>query len=243
MVIDDSEAARRASGTFAGRLDEHGFRRRTITDDGRRYSPIYELLDAGHGFIILKPPSETRADRRRRRYERFVRWALESRLDVLTPAQAEALWLFYEDVLVPDGVDISYCVDDQGRSVRPAQVGESPAEVWGRANGVNAGELSFSQLPSEVRRAHDDWFERLFDERLHEDHQHLTGAIGISEAARYLGISPGAFRDRLARAERRAEGAQEYERLASAGLPIPSNLKRYARKRTRKGRAMPAPKP
>jgi hypothetical protein len=66
--------------------------------------------------------------------------------------------------------------------------------------------------------------------------RYIRGPLTQSQAARYLDIPDGRFRDRLQRAERNATNAWNYHHR-ERGESIPDVLTKYRRRRTKVGRA------
>jgi hypothetical protein len=229
--------------TAGRRMDGYGNRHVTPEDGLYLASRIQHMVEAGHGFSITgwdwKGP--IRAQRRQDKHLDDVLRVLDQRPDTLTPAQEEALFFFYKDENYGDG-PMSYCVDENGRSLPfPADWTwtASPVYVWIREHGLDPSVVTSREIPQEVEDAHARWRERAMDLEYewHDHHRHIYGPLNMARCARFLGLSPGAFEDRLAEGEATCRKVARYLDLKDAGEPIPRELAKYGRVRPKKGRA------
>jgi len=228
--------------TAARRMDDYGNRHVKAEDGLYLASPIQHLVQAGHGLSITgwdwKGP--TRALRRQDKHLNDVLRVLDERPDTLTPAQWDALFFFYADENFGDGPP-SYCVDENDRSLPfPFDWSTtSPANIWIRERGLDPGVVTSREIPQEVNDAEARWLERSMDflYEWHQHHRHIYGPLNMARCARFLGLSEGAFEDRLARGEATCMEVVRYLDLKDAGEPIPDELAKYRRVRPKKGRA------
>jgi len=228
--------------TAARRMDDYGNRHVKAEDGLYLASPIQHLVQAGHGLSITgwdwKGP--TRALRRQDKHLNDVLRVLDERPDTLTPAQWDALFFFYADENFGDGPP-SYCVDENDRSLPfPFDWSTtSPANIWIRERGLDPGVVTSREIPQEVNDAEARWLERSmnFLYEWHQHHRHIYGPLNMARCARFLGLSEGAFEDRLARGEATCMEVVRYLDLKDAGEPIPDELAKYRRVRPKKGRA------
>jgi hypothetical protein len=231
-----------AERTAARRIDDYGNRQVKAEDGLYLASPIHHLVDAGHGFSVIgwdwKGP--IRAERRRDEHSDDVLRVLDERPDTLTPAQWDALFFFYADENFGDGPP-QYCVDEHDRSL-PFPFdwqATSPVYVWIREQGLNPSVVTDREIPQDVHDAEYKWNEEREDflYEWHQHHRHIYGPLNMARCARFLGLSEGAFEDRLARGEATCMEVVRYLDLKDAGEPIPDELAKYRRVRPKKGRA------